>query len=407
MGCGGDGGSEPSLTDEWVVGKTTVMRIHNIPRKQLFYVDEFYKGDPCPVHMKQLGPECTVVMQYEDGRTQSITYEWDGPGASEMKHFWTGTSTFRLKPMPSRTLMTHADRKSMRHSVRQAVHVFEVEHQILQNGTTSTSPLTSLRMRPRIDLLETFAGQAGISRRAARFGLKSMEPIDYNTGYDLERPQHQRHVDHLIDSYKPLFLLQGLECKDWCLLQDNVNYVRRKIILLMRRARARKLLRKVVDWCCKQAKAGRYFLLENPVTSRLWLEPLILRLLRLPGVYAVVCHSGAYGATNSKGDMIKKGFKFLGNCPLVLDRLTRKLEPHLLRQCVPLEGKETTLSQHYPDNMIREILIGIKQTAAQQDPERFFGHQHKSNFQVMAVTTEPSDWAPVFESARKTFDTIR
>jgi hypothetical protein len=57
--------------------------------------------------------------------------------------------------------------------------------------------------------------------------------------------------------------------------------------------------------------------------------------------------------------------------------------------------------------MIREILIGIKQTAAQQDPERFFGHQHKSNFQVMAVTTEPSDWAPVFESARKTFDTIR
>jgi hypothetical protein len=196
-----------------VVGKTTVMRIHNIPRKQLFYVDEFYKGDPCPVHMKQLGPECTVVMQYEDGRTQSITYEWDGPGASEMKHFWTGTSTFRLKPMPSRTLMTHADRKSMRHSVRQAVHVFEVEHQILQNGTTSTSPLTSLRMRPRIDLLETFAGQAGISRRAARFGLKSMEPIDYNTGYDLERPQHQRHVDHLIDSYKPLFLLQGLDAK--------------------------------------------------------------------------------------------------------------------------------------------------------------------------------------------------
>ena len=87
MRCGRDGGTEPSLNDERVVGKTTVMRIHNIPRKQLFYVDEFYKGDPCPVHMKQLGPECTVVMQYEDGRTQSITYEWDGPGASEMKHF--------------------------------------------------------------------------------------------------------------------------------------------------------------------------------------------------------------------------------------------------------------------------------------------------------------------------------
>ena len=58
--------------------------------------------------------------------------------------------------------------------------------------------------------------------------------------------------------------------------QDNTNYVRRKILLLMRREKARKVLRRVVRWCVKQAEEGRYFLLENPATSRLWLEPLVV-----------------------------------------------------------------------------------------------------------------------------------
>jgi hypothetical protein len=190
--------------------------------------------------------------------------------------------------------------------------------------------------------------------------LKALQPIDYNTGYDLEKASHQQHMDYLIDHFKPLFLVQGIDCRDWCLLQDNTNYVRRKILLLMRREKARKLLRRVVRWCVKQAEAGRFFLLENPATSRLWLEPLVLRLSRLPGVYAVVCHLGAYGGINSKGQMIKKSFKFLGNCPCVLERLTRKLDSEQLLQCVPLVGMETTLSQHYPDNMIKQIVQGIK-----------------------------------------------
>ena len=145
--------------------------------------------------------------------------------------------------------------------------------------------------------------------------------------YDLSKAEHQAHVDHLLDFYRPLFLVQGIDCIDWCLLQDNVNYIRRKILLLMRRAKARKLLKKIVDWCIKQSNAGRFFLIENPVTSRLWVEPLILKLSKLPGVSFSICHSGAYGAVNSKHQMIRKTFKFLGNCPHVLARLTRPFEP--------------------------------------------------------------------------------
>ena len=104
--------------------------------------------------------------------------------------------------------------------------------------------------------------------------------------------------------------------------------------------------------------------------------------------------------------MIKKSFKFLGNCPCVLERLTRKLDSEQLLQCVPLVGKETTLSQHYPDDMIKQIVQGIKQTAAQHDPERFHAFSTTS-FQVMAVNTTPDDWVPIFESAQKSFDMTR
>eukprot|EP00435_Cladocopium_sp_Y103_P043056 s176_g12.t1 len=154
----------------------------------------------------------------------------------------------------------------------------------------------------------------------------------------------------------------------------------------MRRAKARKLLKKVVDWCIKQSEAGRYFLLENPVTSRLWVEPLILKLAKLPGVSFSICHSGAYGATNSKHQMIRKTFEFLGNC------------------------KETTLSQHYPDEMVKQILIGIKHTAMELDPQQFMNPsplRSAHSVWVAQHNDNPEDWRPLFESAQRTFDTTR
>ena len=106
--------------------------------------------------------------------------------------------------------------------------------------------------------------------------------------------------------------------------------------------------------------------------------------------------------------MSRKTFKFVGNCPHVLARLSRRLSTEQLQQCIKLEGKETTLSQHYPDEMVKQILLGIKQTAMKLDPQRFvvprtliFGH----NVWVAKLNDNPEDWKPLFESARQTFDT--
>ena len=409
----GDGPTGHLMMDEWLVDSQHVTRVHHVPRKMLFCEADFFEvPDPCPVHLRQLCPECIVEIQYEDGRNQTLTYEWGADsGAFHMKSTWTGKTIFKLKHSTHAALISNLGRKTLRHSVRQVVNLAQLEHEVLTSSSSSTAnPLQRHKHRPRVDLLETFAGRAGLSLRAKSYGLKALEPIDFNTGFDLNKAEHQAHVDHLLDFYRPLFLMQGIDCTDWCLLQDNVNYIRRKILLLMRRAKARKLLKKVVDWCVKQIQDGRFFLLENPVTSRIWVEPLILKLAKLPGVSFSICHSGAYGATNSKNQMIRKTFRFMGNCPHVLARLTRRLSPEQLRQCVKLEGKETTLSQHYPDEMVKQILIGIKQTAMELEPQRFMTTSQSRSAHSVWVTQHndnPEDWKPLFESAQRTFDTTR
>ena len=135
-------------------------------------------------------------------------------------------------------------------------------------------------------------------------------------------------------------------------------------------------------------------MLENPVTSRLWLEKDVQDLWELPGVEEAICHSGAYGGVNSKGQPIRKTFRFLGNCPLVLQQLRCRLSAEELKECVPLEGKETTLSQHYPDNMVLAILKGISDTVKHEQRRL----PATTAFKVHAVT-DVNAWQQVFQSA--------
>ena len=218
--------------------------------------------------------------------------------------------------------------------------------------------------------METFA-----SRRATKFKLKAAQPVDYNTGFDLSQTRDQDATEAAIEKFNPLVLLQGFSCKEWTILQDNCNYVHRPEELEQRREEVRPLLKKVIEWCKKQMAEGRFFALENPTTSRLWLEPLVVELLQHSSVMLAHCHGGAYGAVNSKGEMIRKPFTFMTNCPELYQRLQRKLDSQQLKQCVPLERKETTLSQEYPPQMVNEILKGVKECARRMDPERFLPHQ--------------------------------
>ena len=116
-----------------------------------------------------------------------------------------------------------------------------------------------------------------------------------------------------------------------------------------------------------------------------------------------VCHAGAFGATNSHGQPIRKGHRFVGNCPHVLEALSRRLTSEEQKRCVPLQGKETTLSQHYPPDMVTAILKGIQTTVQEMYPLRNLRQVNFTTFFVQDVKA----WSSVFEHAAHTFDYTR
>ena len=80
---------------------------------------------------------------------------------------------------------------------------------------------------------------------------------------------------------------------------------------------------------------------------------------------------------------------------------SRKLSTEELSMCKPLEGKETTLSEEYPPDMVSEILKGIKMTAREDDPERFA----KKTFNALPVQLEQdlNKWTDVFKLVEEHF----
>ena len=113
-------------------------------------------------------------------------------------------------------------RQRLRGEVRRAHNILAAELKL--NDTNRQPP----RPRSQVDVLEVFAGVAEISARAPDFGLKSLTPIDYSTGYDLYKQDDADMVTTGISRFRPLYVIMGVDCKDWCLLQDNTNYIRRK-----------------------------------------------------------------------------------------------------------------------------------------------------------------------------------
>lgn len=82
--------------------------------------------------------------------------------------------------------------------------------------------------------------------------------------------------------------------------------------------------------------------------------------------------------------MIKKSFKFASNNPKLLQFLNKILTAEERAMYVPLEGKEVTLYQHYPYDLVTAILRGIKQVAKEKNPARFVPKQVYANYSMSA-----------------------
>ncbi|CAJ1329046.1 unnamed protein product, partial [Effrenium voratum] len=318
-----------------------------------------------------------------------------GDGRNGMERHSEPAQRLRLGRRGRVAAVKDTDIKEILGQVRKVRHVYLTEYEIY---------LASSRTRPtasRVDIMETYAGAALISQEAHLYGLKATIPVDYNTGFNLGEPESDQACNQMVHNLRPLVMIHELECKPWTLLQDNCNFVNRKEELEQWRESVRPQMNQVVKWCYLQHNEGRYYILENPQTSRLWLEAAIQKLQADTGAVRVTCHSGAYGARDSKGNLIRKSFSFMSNNPDLLRYLQERLPPEQLRECVKLEGAEVTKSQAYPPGLVHAILRGVQDVAKQINPSRFAKQTHQIMYQKPSEDLD--SWKRVLDNVTELF----
>ena len=263
-------------------------------------------------------------------------------------------------------------------------------------------PSTSLRPAPNIDIFELFAGASKFTLRAGKFQLNALQPLDWIHGsdQDLHDPQLQREVAATIKRFKPWVLIMGLDCRLWSIFNENLNYSQRRHLLRQLRTQEKKLVMFACELAILQYNAGRFFLIENPQRSRLWVLREIVELLNMPQTWLVSLDTGAFGAAVEDKPILKP-MNFLGNIPFLDEVLGQRLSWEDRQLCTPIQGTMTKKSQEYPDSLVDLILKYVKKAIQHREPSRF------AQFNVLAVAQPIADltvWNDVVDQVSRQFE---
>ncbi|CAK9027003.1 Tyramine beta-hydroxylase [Durusdinium trenchii] len=241
------------------------------------------------------------------------------------------------------------------------------------------------RPPPHVDLWELFAGSCNLSRLAPHYDLNTLQPLDILFGQDFKNGSMRKKIKVQVDQFKPWLIVMGVDCRFWNLFNINMNWSHRQELLESLQDEERILVQFAVDIALMQYKAGRYFLLENPLRSRLWEEDNVRQLRDLEGIWSTVLDAGAYGA-EINNEPIAKPMRWMGNLPGFDQTLNLRLTPTQRLYCKPIQGSMTRRSQQYPDELCHCILQELKSLVFQREPHRFGAPLHQ--VYAMAYPTE-------------------
>ena len=206
-----------------------------------------------------------------------------------------------------------------------------------------------------IDFLEIFAGSQRLSSACAQLGYKVGSPIDKNENphHDLLTAAGRELVWDIIMRQNPKVIFLAPPCTPWSQMQ-NIND---QLKVEEQRRQAVPILNFCKDVAQYQARLGRYFVIENPSTSRIWMTKQFQEINQIEGTMWRNTDFCMFGMRDpASGKYYHKRVSLLFNCPIAkVERLFRlcistnckhdheKVEGHC-----PGFGRRTTLSQVYP-----------------------------------------------------------
>ena len=206
-----------------------------------------------------------------------------------------------------------------------------------------------------IDFIEIFSGSQHLSSTCALAGYKVGTPIDKqdNPFHDITTVAGRELVWDIIMKQNPKVIFLAPPCTPWSQMQNINDQIR----VAEQQRQAWPILNFCRDVAAYQANCGRYFIIENPSTSKIWNTKQFLEISWIKDTNWRNTDFCMYGMRDPvSGKYYHKRVSLMFNCPM------EKIE-RLFRLCVPgtckhehekVEGycsgygRRTTLSQVYP-----------------------------------------------------------
>ena len=165
----------------------------------------------------------------------------------------------------------------------------------------------------RVDVMQVFGGEGGITRAALGRGMTAVQVIDRKYGWDLTRKADLDQTYSLYYGLRPRFVSVELPCTYYTNI-THLNYATpaRKQLLRRKWQREKPFIHLARDIVMGQLALGDIAMVENPATSRLWAQRDVQKLMADDRLFAVRCDMCAFGATHVKtGKPIKHPTRLL------------------------------------------------------------------------------------------------
>ena len=193
------------------------------------------------------------------------------------------------------------------------------------------------------------------------------EAFDLSLGHDLLNNRMRDEVRKYIKTVKPGLVIISPPCTLFSLLQ-NLNMNRRNPEALRKflkdLMRAKVLLRFGVEIIEMVMSYGGFFVFENPLTSKVWQEKSVQKLIEEPSTILASGDQCMYGLLDIYGRRMKKPTGWITNSKIIAERLGKRCDgEHEHQQVIGNDegGRRSKQAQIYSPELVSTILRAYRE----------------------------------------------
>ena len=212
------------------------------------------------------------------------------------------------------------------------------------------------------DCLELFAGHAEITGAFARARRGVLRPRDIKYGDDLRQSATHEDVCEDIERHRPKVVWIAPPCREYCAF-SRLNHTKQE--RRRRRLKEKVFLELIDKVMVMQLAGGRDVVVENPLSSDIWREPLLERWAKDSRVHIFRTDLCQHGMLSADGKQpLRKPVRLMCTHPAFVEEMGKKCDGE--HQHRTIQGKETEHSAHYPEGLGDAAVRAVKKIEAHQ-----------------------------------------